>query len=347
MAIWAVLVVACLAATWLVVWATDAVEGIQTAWMPTYEAEPFAGVEMALAPLGRADCNHAGGPALPSTGLPASDPPEAFGQRLLDRGYAPANAWSDPQPLPLSLSVVGLEGGCGVLAVLSEGTGSLTAGRVGERETQTNCGANRGVYAVCAGEHVELWGTGPVRVRSFLMPGLPPSARDDALPLPVRLAHAEAEAQLRRLGWLPDDEIVAVTLAPTPSHASHQHNEVAPATPATGCVPWVVVGTGVRSAIVTWKGRHVSDRYQAGGFVLGVVSCAAVGGGLPFASDLLVDDADGDGGMLYFRPYQAHMGPTIPGNMPAAPAAADMHLVDVSALSLPPSVPMQSDGASP
>ena len=343
LAIFSAFGVLCLAATLLVVWSTQDCSGMFGAPVAT-TPEPFAGAHAALAPLGSRDCARLGGPAVgPPRGVVGGAAARSRVEEVLaGRGYVAADGrWSGPEALPLEGPASSLEGSCGLVAVVAEPGGSVTRSRRGgEPWRDIDCGQVYALVPACDGDGWSAQGIGDGSVRSFVMPGLSPaSAAATGVPLDVLLAHGEAEAQLRAMGWEPADEVVVRDVRAT---AASSISETAPSAPSSGCVGWVAVGRGLGNASTWWAHHQADSDPGLGGFTIGLVSCAPAPTALTTETRLDLFDHDGGGGRIWYRPYAPATGPSVPSGVATAPRGiASIRAVTAPPSPLPAPVPMQ------
>lgn len=345
LAIWGAFGVLCLAATLLVVWSTQDCTGLFAPTVAT-TPEPFPGAHAALTPLGGRECATPGGPAVgPPTGIGAGGGAAARSQveTLLDgRGYVPADdGWGAAAPLPMHGAAESLEGSCGIVAVVAEPGGYIDRWRGSDGRWRTEgCNPTYALVAACEGDRWAVEGTGHATVRSFAMPGLTASTSAHiGIDVDVLLAHAEAEAQLRALGWEPADEIVVEYVHPS---GGATISERPPSAPASGCVAWVAVGRGLGSALTYWDYAPVDTEPAVGGFTVGMVSCAPDPSVTATETRLDVTDHDGGGGRIWFRPYAPASGPAVPSGTVRAPLGiARVRAVTAPPATLPATVPMR------
>jgi hypothetical protein len=123
--------------------------------------------------------------------------------------------------------------------------------------------------ALCGAVPVHVEGTGNVHMRTWLMPGLTETAlATTGLSADALLAHAEAETVLRRLGYVPSDELIEIT--PATTTAGGFVTVHLPVTPPAGCIPFVLYVDGAgRPQLPPGRFDYLDDRGLVGG-----VSCA-------------------------------------------------------------------------
>lgn len=345
LAIAAVFALVCLGALTLVVMTTRACDG----WfggtaVVTPPTEPFPGADAALVPLGSRDCLAAGGPLMggpvPVVGV------AAVASELRRRGYqAIEGDWGDPQPMPLRFSAHGLAGGCGVAAFVPEPGARIDAAGAEAGVEAVPCTQAVATVAMCGDAVTPVSGTGNVWARTFVFPGLTPSAVEaSGIPAHATLAHAEAELSLRSLGWLPETQVLHDPVSTgTPGMA---HTPTPPAAPTSGCIAWVVVGEGVGRSQTEWAGRPIDQDAAQGTFTAGVIACAPDPSGAPNETRLTLFDSGGDGGQLWWRPYAPQAGPTVPTNaLDQTVTVGDARVVERADLRVPAGVPMATAAA--
>ena len=324
-AIWAIFGVACLFTAFLVIRATGEPD------VEPYDLElrePFPGAEGTTRLLGWRGCTGTQGPAVP--GAPTTGGHQARIERdLAARGYQPQGEWSEPVQLPIQQSFPDLIGGCGVIAAVTDGSAWLSSAN-----DHPVCASDATSAGACGTEEVRIVGSGTVRLRAFLMPGLTESAPSaTGMPSEALLAHAEAEVMLGVSGWTASAAIVEETLTPV----SGDHTLSPPTQPGSGCVPWVAVGLGVGSARASWLGRHVAFSSAGNRFVVAAIACAGSGMFGTRVTQITASD-DGRGGTVWWRPYDATT--AGPATTPAAitPTIASARITSGTGVVLPPTV---------
>ena len=325
-AIWAIFGVACLFTAFLVIRATGEPDA------EPYELEmrePFPGAEGTSRLLGWRGCTGLHGPAVPGTAATTGGHQARLERDLGARGYEALGEWSDPVSLPITDSYPDLIGKCGVVAVVTDGSGWLT--HAGDYPV---CLSDATTVGVCGTEEARFVGSGTVRVRVFEMPGL--SDGDPArtgMPSEALLAHAEAEVMLSHGGWTAGLAIVEETVAPR----SGNHALTPPTRPGSGCVPYVAVGLGIGSARTSWLGRNVAWSNAERRFVVAAIACAGSGMFGNRVTQVDVRD-DNRGGTVWWRPYDATTaGPSTAGSAATTTIGAATTAA-ATGLALPPSV---------
>jgi hypothetical protein len=339
LAIFAAFGVVCLGALFLVVWSTRACDGYFAPAWPATAPEPFSGAEAALVPLGTRACLTEGGPAVgfaPAAATTASRV-EAW---LSDRGYVAADTgFGDPSPAPVEVTPPELAGSCGVVVFLADGGTTVSGYGTASGRLRLPCQNDVAIVPVCEGETARVEGSGVFRHRVFLMPGMTPRAvAESGMSTGVLLAHAEAEAHLRALGWEPADEVVRVDV---PAGTSGSHAHAPPARPPSGCIGWVVASDDLGGASTQWAHRHVDTDGSAGQLVIGLVSCELDPAMPTTETTLLAYDDDGGGGSLYFRPYAPATGPVV------APAGVERRALGAGSMRARTTVPATLPAAVP
>ncbi len=201
--------------------------------------EPFVGARGSFGMLGSRDAERmrlAGSGGFHMDPVMARSTLEAL---LANRGYVVgATAETPPRQMPFDMAPSDLEGRCGVVVIIGEADAMIEeAGVVGGA---TFVAVDHGAFtvAMCGTALVHIEGHGGARTRAWFYPGLTPSMRvATGLSADALLAHAEAEALLRRLGYEPVDEVLEIP--GTQRDAAWFATLEAPYRPATGCVPFV------------------------------------------------------------------------------------------------------------
>lgn len=299
-----------------------------TPYAATTLVEPFRGATAGFATLGSRDSARAtlaAGATLPR------DPGTArslLETALRDRGYVQgATPELATRALPFDAAASDLEGACGVVMIVGDVATTLTgAGIVGGTTFRT---PDPSVFTVasCGATTVHVEGAGSATLRTWLMPGLTPTAPSDTGLTPdALLAHAEMEVVLRRRGYAPVDEIVEVT--PTATTAGGFVTVRMPVTPTAGCIPFAVYAEGAgRPQITPGRFDYLEDRG-----VVGAIACASSGTGW---DPTFVDDAT-VGARVFVRAYAAS---TPPGTAAISIGAA--HVVDAAHASWPAAISQQ------
>ncbi len=329
-----VLVAAC-----ATLWATHGVErlfenGLFGGW--GVPQEPFSGARSAVASVGWHGCLAA--ESGPTVGAPRLIDEPRVDAALALRGYVPEGEWSDPRALPFDDTVPGLEGGCGLVALVAPSGSNLSRGSsgAGAGAVQTVCAPELLLLGICGGAPVHVEGTGTATMRVFAAPGLTPDIlRATGLPTDVALAHAEAASALAVAGWTASDEVVGVRV---PAAAGTYGLTVRPPSPpAVGCLAYVAVGVGLGHARIYWPGGPLPEEATVDRFESVTVAC----GGAPyFDGTLNLEDADHDGGRVWFRAYSPPVGgPAMPALGARRPLAFTMHVVRASDAVMPAPFP--------
>lgn len=271
-----------------------------TAYTPPGPIEPFRGATSAFATLGSRDSARA---VLFSGATLARDPAAArvaLEGTLRDRGYVVgASPETTPQAMPFDAIPPDLDGACGVVLLVGDIAATITSAGISGGTAFRSVDPSAFTVAACGSVPLHVEGTGTVTMRTWLLPGLTPSAlTDTGLPADALLAHAEAETMLRRQGYVPSDELVEVT--PVPTTAGGFMTMHLPTTPPLGCIPFVayVVGAG-RPQLPPGRFDYLDDRGLSG-----AVACATTTSAW---EPLYVDDAT-VGARLFVRAYAAGTG---------------------------------------
>ena len=300
-------------------------------------AEPFSGAEAALVPIGTRGCLVETGPAVGPMGTRSRPSVDAW---LGARGYVAATpGWSGGSPAPVDLAPPELAGSCGVIAFSAVDPSATITGYVGsDGRLRTPCLPDLAIVPACDGDRVRAEGSGALRYRVFLMPGLTPRAvAESEMSAAVVLAHAEAEAQLRAIGWMPSDEVVRVVVPPGSASTTH----TPPMHPTSGCIGWIVASEELGTATTQWAHRPIDGDASPHELTAGAVSCAPDPSAPATETTLTVYDSDGGGGALFFRPYAPARGPMVAGHGEArALSAAAMRMTTSPPRTLPRAVPM-------
>lgn len=330
-----------LVAAFLTLWMTHGIErlfanGLFGGWnMPQ---EPFPGARSAVSGVGWRGC--LGAEAGPTVGAPQLIDTDRVDDGLALRGYLAEGEWSEPQALPLERTVDELAGGCGLYALVAETGSHLSSGVAGTAARETVCDPRVLLLGVCGGTAVRVVGTGTARIRVYAAPGLTPDTlRATGVPVDVALAHAEAASALAVAGWTASDEIVGVRVPRGPT--TYGVSVRPPKVPTSGCLAYVAVGVGLGHARVYWPGAPLREESTVDRFVSTPVAC----GGTPyFDGTVNLEDADHDGGRVWFRAYTPPAGgPAMPTLGVRAPLAFTMHVVRAADAVMPAAFPAPSD----
>ena len=239
-------------------------------YAPPAPLEPFRGATAAFATLTSRDSARA---MLTSGTTLTRDPAAAraaLEATLRDRGYVEGTtAETALSALPFDAAAADLEGACGVVLLVGDIGATITRAGVTGGMTFRSADPSAFTVAACGTSSIHVEGTGSVQMRTWLLPGLTPSAlTDTGLSADALLAHAEVEALLRRRGYVPSDEIVELT--PTTTTAGGFVSLHLPTTPPAGCIPFVVYVEGAgRPQIPPGRFDFLDDRA-----VVAAVSCA-------------------------------------------------------------------------
>ena len=116
---------------------------------------------------------------------------------------------------------------------------------------------------------------------------------------------------------------------------------VRPPSAGGGCLAYVAVGVGLRHARVYWPGAPLREESTVDRFVSTPVAC----GGTPyFDGTVNLEDADRDGGRVWFRAYTPPAGgPAMPTLGVRGPLAFTMHVVRAADAVMPPAFPTPAD----
>ncbi len=264
-------------------------------------SEPFMGAATSFGVLGSRDAARAmsyAGAAL------APDPVAArrsIETALATRGYVVSTSpESATQQMPFDVTPTELDGSCGVVVVIGDlgalvqraGVASGTAFEAADPSAMT--------VASCGAAPVHVEGIGGATTRTWLYPGLTPATLGvTGLSADALLAHAEAETLLRRLGYVPTDEVIEVLVTSTGGGGFATLD--APTMPASGCMPFVayVVGAG-NAQLPIGRADYLRDRALST-----LVGCGSGSGW----SLTLVDDAT-LGATAFVRAYGPGAGPS-------------------------------------
>ena len=246
----------------------------------------------------------------PAAALLAIDP------ELARRGYVAAGEAEAPREMPFDVDVPAMEGSCGVLEIISEGTARIDgADASGEPRAQAS-DPSALALGLCGPGPVHVDGLGAARIRVWHLPGLVPAhARATGMPADAVLAHAEAETILRARGWEPIDEALAVAL-PVGSSGSLS----APVAPSSGCVMWVAALVGAGRA-----GGHAVVDYAVDRGLTMIASCDPASGS---GWQVSYSAHGADPGAAYMRPWRARASgaPTLPGTAGATLSAGSVRM---------------------
>ena len=328
-----------LIAAFFTLWLTHGVERLFSNGLfggPSFPQEPFAGARSAVTGIGWRGC--LGGEVGPTVGTsaPVVDT-DSVDAALALRGYLAEGVWSEPVALPFEHGVDGLRSSCGLIAFVAEGTSHLSSGDADSRGRETVCDPRVLLLSMCEYGYVRAIGVGTARMRIFTAPGLTPDVlRETRLPVDIALAHAEAASSLSVAGWVPSDEVVGVRVPA--STGTYGLTVRAPKTPASGCLAYVAVGSGLGHARIYWPGAPLREEPTVDRFVTTPVAC----GGTPyFDGAISVEDADHDGGQVYFRAYSPSAGgPALPAIGVRKPLEFTMQLVRATDAVMPDPVPL-------
>lgn len=330
--------VLCLAALTCVLSSTRACDGcMPRGWLtPPVPTEPFAGALVAFDDLHWRDTGRARGTYVRPSAPDASAAALALESELTERGYVRASvAPTSTIDLPADVITVGLDGACGVVAITGLGNATIDAvdgpdGRV--RASDPSAIA----IAACGDARMRALGTGSATVEVWHLPGITPAdVLGTGLSAEVVLAHAEAERLWRARGLAPADQVVRDERS-----AGSVPTFVGPpgAPPARGCVAWVGVAIGAGTADTTSAYAALGRDYAIDRGLFGGASCATIA-----SPQTMVTDPDGDGFVVYWRPYgqtAGGAGPARPSEGGAsAPSAGAMRMVEAGAIVLPEALP--------
>lgn len=290
---------------------------------PPTTPEPFVGTIAAFHALSWRDTER-----LRAAGGAALTPDSARARSLLEgsltaRGYvpAPSRGLAPLVSLPADFEAPTMEGSCGVLVVVPEGTGTLiraeVAGAAGPERHEAHDPSAMAV-PLCGNQRVHVEGSGRAAAHVWHYPGLTRDVVDaTGLPVDVALAHAEAEVLLRSRGLQGDGEVIALEIGPGPARASIPLTRTA----GSGCLFFVVVAVGAGSPVGAWSPTDAApDRA-----LLGAARCATRTDAMP---TLQVPSGTA---RLYARPFRAHGGAP-----PAGVTIGAARLVAEADLVLPP-----------
>lgn len=248
------------------------------------------------------------------------DPAALLERELTTRGYVAVDAgWSEPLSYPATVRATGLDGACGVLAVLAQ-DGVVSGIGDDPANLAAPCRGELATFATCGNDTpVLVQGWGQMRTRVFALPGLDrPAAEATGMPIEALLSHVEAELLLARNGWSASE---TVWKSEQPAGSSI----VMPLAPSMDCEPWVVVGLGVEDASSFFEGAQLAHELGPRRFVVPVVRCVGTSGELHYDSSR--------SGTLYWRRYVAGVAPPRIGTptLGALPRAVE----DVTSLVAP------------
>ena len=319
LAIWAIFGVVFLLVVFLVTW--SAIDTTEATPPYTETDEPFVGAETTLQMLTWRGCSPGSG--VFTGGNHPTQIANALHADLEARGYISETQWSEPTTLPLSKSFAQYEGACGVVAAVGDASSFLSGTSSGPA-----CVHAAATVGVCGASEVSFQGSGNVRLRFYLMPGLTESTVHTLeMDAELALAHAEAEVLLSRANWIASNEIIK---QPIPSSPAFQ-TFIAPGSPSSGCVPFVAAGrTNNGSTNVLWLGRHISST-SVSPFLVGLLKCAHTGPMGARQSELNLHQGRGN---LWFRAYDA--------SSPGLGAPRANTLIGASVKSTPTSLPPSS-----
>jgi hypothetical protein len=291
---------------------------------PPPTPEPFAGTVTSFHALGWRDTERAR--AVPPGGTVAPDAARArtlLETTLTARGYvpAPSEGLAPVVGLPAELEAPTMEGSCGVLVVVAEGTSTL-----GSAEVVTPSGSahqdahdpSAMAVPLCGNQRVRVAGTGRAAAHVWHYPGLTDTLVEaTGLTPEVALAHAEAEVLLRGRGLAPEAEVVALEMGPGPGRFELPLTR----SPASGCVFFAVVAVGAGVPVGVWSPSDVA-RDRA---LVGAARCST----RTDASPTL--EVPAGTARVYARAYRAHG-----GSPPAGVTIGGARIVTEAALTLPP-----------
>lgn len=289
--------------------------------------DPYVGASTAAGELGWRDAARARaawGAPVPPDPIAAAAGIETL---LRARGYVAAEGMTlaVARELPMDLPVPELGGGCGVVEIIGEPATRIAGAAVGSVRTEA---ADPSVLTVgaCGDGSVHVDGVGRATARVWHLPGLTPAdVEATGLPPDALLAHAEAERVLARYGYVATSDLVRV---PLPSGASPAIVAPLP-TPASGCVPWVVVAVGAGHASTGVVTDHAPDRTLAL-----AITCATRAGW-----DVTSTALGGSIATAWARAYRPPgSGAALPGESPSTIGAARI-VTDPAAIVLPPGLP--------
>lgn len=268
-----------------------------TPYAPAGPPEPFTGATASFATLSSRDSTRA---TLVAGGSLTRDPRAAaiaLEGALRDRGYVVgATEASAPQVLPFDAIPPDLEGACGVVLLIGDVTTTLTAAGASGAPLLRAVDPSAFTVAACGTDPIRVEGSGAVTMRTWLMPGLTPSAlASTGLSADALLAHAEAETLLRRRGYVPEGEIVET--AGSATTAGGFVTATLPLVPPAGCVALALYVEGAGQPQLT-PGRY---DYLPDRALTGAVSCSDT---TRSWEPVLVDDAT-VGARVFWRAYGA------------------------------------------
>ena len=300
LAIVAVVAVAAICAVFSVAMSMRSPGSAVTPYALPASVEPFRGATAAFGTLSSRDSARAvltGGATLSRDPAGARAALEGV---LRDRGYVQgASAETSPRALPLDATAPDLEGACGVVLLIGEVSTTITGAGLAGQTVLRSPDPSAFTVAACGASPIHVEGTGNVAMRTWLLPGLTPTAIEDTgLSADALLAHAEMETVLRRRGYVPSDEILEVT--PSATTAGGFVTLHLPVTPPAGCIPFVayVEGAG-RPQLPPGRFDFLDERGLGG-----AVSCATTSASW---EPLYVDDAT-VGARVLLRAYAAAPG---------------------------------------
>jgi hypothetical protein len=290
---------------------------------PPVTPEPFVGTIAAFHALSWRDTER----LRASPG--AVPPPDAARARALlegaltARGYLPAaSAGLAPLvSLPADFEVPTMEGSCGVLVVVPEGSGTLAraevAGVSGPGRFEAHDPSAMAV-PLCGNQRVHVEGSGRAAGHVWHYPGLTREIVEaTGLPVDVALAHAEAEVLLRGRGLQADGQVVVLEAGPGPTRVSIPLTRTA----GSGCLFFVVVAVGAGDPVGSWSPTDAAaDRA-----LVGAARCATRTDAMP---TLQVPSGTA---RFYARPFRAHG-----GTPPAGVTIGAVEVVAEPDLALPP-----------
>ncbi|UJR80456.1 hypothetical protein [Sandaracinus amylolyticus] len=302
-------------------------------------SEPFVGAAAAIEELGWRDATR----ARPAYAMPAV--PDAHAARvaledaLAARGYVQVEVADDShgRSLPFESAIRGLEGACGIVAVLGVGNASLLAvdgpdGAVPASDPSVV------TIAACDTTSVRATGTGMATIAVWQLPGITPTdVSASGLSPEIVLAHAEAEALWRARGWEPRDEIVQ------DFHAAGSVAFISPpagVAPTSGCIAWVGVAIGAGRAETMSRGTLLGRDYARDRALFGAASCAP-SSSVPSTMTSLTDER-GDGYVVHWRAWGTSGAGPSRSTVAVAPSAGALRVVDVRGATVPTPFPAAS-----
>lgn len=282
--------------------------------------EPFVGATAMFHALSWRDSERA------RSGTASPDGPRARAvveSSLSMRGYVPAptEGLATLVSLPGDIETPAMGGSCGVLVIVSDGGGEITAAEVSaDGAVERHLAHDPSALAVplCGAHRVHVEGTGSVGGHVWHYPGLTPElVAATTLPADVVLAHAEAETLLRAQALVPRDEIAVIEV----SGGAGTRSIPLARTIATGCVPFVGVVVGGGDPMGSWSPTdRISDRA-----LLGLALCATRADASPTIA------VPRGTARVYLRPYEA-----AGAGVRAGVSVGALRIVREADLALPP-----------